>query len=351
MEELGRGLVPEPMRRQRPPRRDAPCCSAASDAQKQTLLPAVAAGERLLALAYQEAGSRYDVSRVATRAERAGSGWKLDGEKIQVLDGHAADRLIVSARTGGEPRDDDGVTLFLVRADTPGVDRRRGSGASIRATAALVRLDGVTLPADAVLGVEGAGRRAARARARPGDRSRSAAEMLGGMTAAFEMTLDYLKTRKQFGVPIGSFQALKHRAARLFVETELARSVVMAAAQARSTRACPTTQVARHAVGRQGAAAPTPSAGRQRGRADARRHRHDRRARHRALSEARAWCRAARSATRRTIATASPGSTATERRAPRLRRGRAAERLTDARAPAWCAWNAFRAPIDSAVWC
>src|SRR5204862_6026743 len=96
--------------------------------------------------------------------------------------------------------------------------------------AAIVHLNGVTVPLDAVLGVEGQG---ATLLARTIDRASVAlaADMLGGMTATFEMTLDYLKTRKQFGVPIGSFQALKHRAARLFVETELARSVVMAASQ------------------------------------------------------------------------------------------------------------------------
>ncbi|MGH7895602.1 MAG: acyl-CoA dehydrogenase family protein, partial [Candidatus Binatia bacterium] len=122
------------------------------------------------------------------------------------------------------------VTLFLVPRDAPGVHVERQWRVDSR-PAALARLDGVTVAGDAVVGAEGQG---AGLLGRVIDRAiiGLAADMLGGMTAAFEMTLDYLKTRKQFGVPIGSFQALKHRAARMFIETELARSVVMAAAQA-----------------------------------------------------------------------------------------------------------------------
>jgi alkylation response protein AidB-like acyl-CoA dehydrogenase len=229
MEEVGRGLLPEPVVGSVLLATTA-ILLAGSDAQKQAHLHGLVAGARLGALAYQEASSRYDVAHVTTRAERAGSGWKLTGEKSQVLDGHVADWLVVSARTAGGDRDADGVTLFLVAADASGVTVERQWRVDHR-PAAIVRLDGVTVPADAVLGPEGHG---ASLLERVIDRAAVAfaADMLGGMTAAFEMTLDYLKTRKQFGVPIGSFQALKHRAARLFVETELARSVVMAAAQA-----------------------------------------------------------------------------------------------------------------------
>ena len=229
MEELGRGLMPEPIL-------STVLLGAntillgGSDAQKREHLPAVAAGERLLALACHEPRSRYALHHVETTAARAGGGWTLRGEKIQVLDGHVADRIIVSARTSGEPRDAAGITLFLVRPDAPGVSVVRQTRLDAR-NVALVRLDGVRVEADAVLGpVDGGGALLARAvdRATVG----LTAEMLGSMTAAFEMTTEYLKTRVQFGVPIGSFQALKHRAARMYVELELARSAVMNAARA-----------------------------------------------------------------------------------------------------------------------
>ena len=211
MEEVGRGLLPEPLVGSVLLATTA-ILLGGSDAQKQAHLPALVGGERLGALAYQEAGSRYDAHHVTTRAERAGGGWTLTGEKIQVLDGHVADWLLVSARTAGEPRDASGVTLFLVPANAPGVVAERQWRVDYR-PAALVRLDCVTVSAEAVLGGEGQG---GRLLARVLDRATIAltADMLGGLTAAFEMTLDYLKTRKQFGVPIGSFQALKHRAAR-----------------------------------------------------------------------------------------------------------------------------------------
>ena len=229
LEEFGKGLMPEPLLStvllggsaiQR----------GGSDAQRAALLPAVIGGEALLALAYQERHSRYDLCRVATRAERAGAGWRLRGEKILVLDGHVADHLIVSARTAGDERDRAGVTLFLVERGAPGLQVTRQSTLDSR-NAALVRLDGVAVGADAVVGdVDGGGALLAEVvdRATAG----LCAEMLGGMEAAFAMTLDYLKTRRQFGVPIGSFQALKHRAAIVFTEIELARSAVLAAAMA-----------------------------------------------------------------------------------------------------------------------
>jgi alkylation response protein AidB-like acyl-CoA dehydrogenase len=229
MEEAGRGLLPEPLVGSVLLATTAVLLGG-SEAQKRAHLPALVAGERLAALACAEATSRYDLAHVTTRAERAGSGWKLAGEKTQVLDGHAAEWLVVSARTAGDARDADGVTLFLVPADAPGVTVERQWRVDHR-PAAIVRLDGVTVAADAVLGADGQG---AALLERVVDRATIGltADMLGGMTAAFEMTLDYLKTRRQFGVPIGSFQALKHRAARLFVELELARSVVTAAAHA-----------------------------------------------------------------------------------------------------------------------
>jgi alkylation response protein AidB-like acyl-CoA dehydrogenase len=229
MQELGRGLMPEPMLGTVLLGANAVLLGG-SAAQQEEHLPKVAAGERLLALAYQERGSRHDLCRVETRATRAGGGWVLRGEKAHVLDGGVADRLIVSARTAGGPGDVEGVTLFLVAPDAADVSIERQARVDSRA-AALVRLVGVRVGSDAVLGAPDAG---GALLARVIDRATIglAAEMLGGMTAAFEMTTEYLKTRVQFGVPIGSFQALKHRAARMFVEIELAHSAVMGAHRA-----------------------------------------------------------------------------------------------------------------------
>jgi alkylation response protein AidB-like acyl-CoA dehydrogenase len=223
MEELGRGLMPEPMLSTVLLGANA-ILLGGSPAQQAAHLPAVAAGERLLALAFQEPGSRYDVQHVETRAERTGSGWVLHGEKIQVLDGAAADWLVVSARTAGGPRDAAGIGLFLLPRDTPGVSVEPQVRLDARG-AALVRLAGARIPGEAILGGADAG---GALLARVIDRATIAltAEMLGGMHAAFDLTVEYLKTRRQFGVPIGSFQALKHRAARCYVELELARSAV-----------------------------------------------------------------------------------------------------------------------------
>jgi len=229
LEELGKGLMPEPILSsvllggtaiQR----------AGSAAQRAAVLPALIAGERLLALAWQEAHSRYEATRVATRAARAGDGWRLSGEKRLVLDGHVADQLLVSARTAGGDAEHAGLTLFLIERQAPGVRVTRQATLDSR-NAAIVQLDGVAVGPDAVVGTPDDG---AALLADVLDRATAGlcAEMLGGMQAVFAMTLEYLKTRQQFGVPIGSFQALKHRAANLFTEIELARSAVLAAAMA-----------------------------------------------------------------------------------------------------------------------
>ncbi len=229
LEEFGKGLMPEPWLSTVLLGGGA-VWRGGSDAQRAAVLPGVIAGDLLLALAYQEPQSRYDLTCVATRAEPNGNGWQLRGEKHLVLDGHMADRLVVSARTAGGERDREGVTLFLLDADAPGIAVTRQWTLDGR-NAALVRLDVVTATRADVLGEVGHG---ADLLADVIDRATVAlcAEMLGGMEAAFAMTLEYLKTRQQFGVPIGSFQALKHRAAILFTEVELARSAVMAAAMA-----------------------------------------------------------------------------------------------------------------------
>ncbi len=203
---------------------------AGSPEQKQAWLPGIATGEKILALAYQEARSRYDLNRVSTRATAEGDAWRLLGEKMQVLDGQNADALIVSARTSGEDNDQDGITLFLIAPDTPGVALIPQTRVDGRA-AALVNLDGVKIDAESIVGTVGHGFQTLLHivdLATVG----LCAEMLGGMSQIFEDTLDYLKTREQFGVVIGSFQALKHRAANVFMEIELCRSAVMAAANA-----------------------------------------------------------------------------------------------------------------------
>jgi alkylation response protein AidB-like acyl-CoA dehydrogenase len=199
---------------------------AGSAAQKSAHLPGLVAGERLTALALEE-GAHHAPFRIAATAKRSGKGFRLDGEKRFVLDGHVADLLIVVARTAGSGEERQGLTLFLVPADAAGLERRRTDMVDSR-NAATVRLDGVTLGADAVLGVVDGG---AEILEQILDRARAAlaAEMLGGAGEAFERTVQYLKDRQQFGVRIGTFQALKHRAAQMFCEIELARSAVVAA--------------------------------------------------------------------------------------------------------------------------
>lgn len=229
MEELGRGLLPEPFLSAVLLGGNAVLLGG-SENQKQTLLPALIEGKLLLTLASHEARSRFDVCHVATRAERSGTGWKLNGVKTLVPDGHVADRLVVSARTSGDATDRNGITLFLVNAQAAGVTVTRQSLVDDR-NAAIVKLDGVTVPDTEVVGTVGDG---AALLSTVIDRATIGlcAEMLGSMLTASEMTLDYLRTRVQFGVLIGTFQALKHRAAKMFVEMELARSAVMAAAEA-----------------------------------------------------------------------------------------------------------------------
>ncbi len=226
MQELGRGLVVEPyfatmfgaefLRRGR-----------AHDA----LLERVAAGELKLACALGERQSRHDLRDIATRATRdasEGDGWRLHGEKKVVLHGAQAGVLIVSARTAGAQRDEDGITLFAVPADAAGVvmrDVRMLDGQR----AADVLLRDVTVGADAVVGTVGAGWTILEAAADYGA-GLLCAEALGAMDALFGATLDYLKTRQQFGVPIGKFQALQHRMADMYVHLEQARSMALLAA-------------------------------------------------------------------------------------------------------------------------
>lgn len=229
LEELGRRLAPEPFL-STVLLGGQSLLLGGSDAQKDAWLAGIASGDRLLTLAFQEKRSRFDLHRVGTRAERHGGGFRLDGEKIAVLDGGTAEAFVVAARTAGDDDDGLGITLLLVPATAQGLSVEPQSRIDSR-NAALVRFAGVDVGADAVVGTEGQGLTLLEAvvdRATVG----LCAEMLGAMSQAFEDTLAYMKERIQFDVPIGSFQALKHRAAEMFIEVELCRSAVMAAARA-----------------------------------------------------------------------------------------------------------------------
>lgn len=203
-----------------------------TEAQKQRLLPVLATGDHLTALALEE-GTRHAPFRIATTAAPAGDGYVLNGRKQFVLDGHVADTLIVVARSAETDNDRNGLSLFLVDPGADGVAIVRSAMVDNR-NAANVELDGVAVGADAVLGgVESLGKSGALLEtvldmARIG----LAAEMLGGISEAFERTLAYLKLRDQFGVKIGSFQALKHRVAVMFTEVEMVTSAVRAALSA-----------------------------------------------------------------------------------------------------------------------
>ncbi len=219
LEELGRTLAPEPFLSTVLLAGQA-LVQSPNEALAKEWLPQICSGDAVLTLAYQEARSRYDLDAIETTATADGSGFKLSGEKIQVLDGHVADALIVSARNG------DGITLFLVPSSADGLTVTRQTRLDSR-NAALVTLDGVSVGPDAIVG-DGALLSATVDRATVG----LCAEMLGGMQQAFDLSVEYLKTRSQFDVPIGTFQALKHRAADVFIEIELCKSAVMAAARA-----------------------------------------------------------------------------------------------------------------------
>jgi alkylation response protein AidB-like acyl-CoA dehydrogenase len=192
-------------------------------------LPRIGAGDAVVAFAFEESAT-HAPHRCTARALPTADGWTLHGRKRFVLDGHVADRLLVLARTQGADDDANGLSLFMLDPATPGVTRRRLSMVDSR-NSADVELDAVSLPASALLGTAGG---AAEILDRVLDRGRIllAAEMLGMAEEAFDITLGYLKQRTQFGVPIGSFQALKHRAVQMFIEIELSRSVVFEALSA-----------------------------------------------------------------------------------------------------------------------
>ncbi|HVV42724.1 MAG TPA: pimeloyl-CoA dehydrogenase small subunit [Nitrobacter sp.] len=229
MEALGRALVLEPylatvviggsfLRR------------GGSDAQKAAHIPGIVDGSKTLAFAQLEKNSRYDLADVTTTAKKKGGGWVIDGEKFVVLNGENADTLIVTARTRGDRRDRAGVGVFLVPANARGVSRK-GYPTQDGLHAADITFTGVEVGADAAIGDPENGLPLIE---QVVDDARIAlcAEAVGAMDESLKTTVEYIKTRKQFGVPIGSFQVLQHRAADMFVALEQARSMAMFATMA-----------------------------------------------------------------------------------------------------------------------
>jgi len=227
LEQLGRGLVPEPLLAS-VVLAGGLVSKLGSDAQVAEWLAPMIEGRSSLALAYAERQSRYELADCATRAERRAGGFSISGEKTWVLNGHAAETILVVARTAGDPLDADGLSLFAVDASAPGLERIRVPGMDGQRSA-LVRLRDVRVGVDRLLGEEG---RALPALEWAIDRGAAAAcaEGQGEIQELFERTVAYLKQRVQFGVPIGSFQALQHRAADMYAETELCRGTATLAA-------------------------------------------------------------------------------------------------------------------------
>jgi alkylation response protein AidB-like acyl-CoA dehydrogenase len=200
-----------------------------SAAQRETLLPAIAGGDIVIALASDER-ARHAPHSIATRATGGSGKFKLNGRKVHVLDGHVADRLIVSARTSGDVESREGITLFLVETKASGVNITRTPTVDSHNAATVELRDVVVSDAD-VVGTFDKGAVVLDAVLDAG-RAVLAAELLGVAAESFERTIGYLREREQFGAKIGTFQALQHRAAHLFCEIELVRSVVLRTLQA-----------------------------------------------------------------------------------------------------------------------
>jgi acyl-CoA dehydrogenase len=223
LEQSGRELMPEPFVSTLLLGTQA-LLLGGTEAQKRALLPGIAAGKTLVTLGHEEA-SRGGASKLVTVARQSAAGFELRGDKVQVLDGHLADRIIISAVTS-----DVGSTLFLIDPAQAGVTITRQSRID-GMNAAIVQLDRVPVGNDDIVGELDRGAMILEAvfdRAAVG----LAAQMLGASEQAFADTVEYIKEREQFGVPIGSFQALQHRAVTVYTEIALTRSVVLAAARA-----------------------------------------------------------------------------------------------------------------------
>lgn len=226
LEEIGRNLSPSPFLTTSVAAASA--LKAAGGAVADEWLPRIASGDAIVALAIDES-QRHRPERTALKAERSGNGFRLTGTKTFVLHGHVADMLLVAARTAGAPGETDGLTLFAVPHDAAGMsaDPRRLVDSSL---ASKMTFEGVEVDADAVIGEVDQGW-AALAPLLASARAGSAAELLGVGQGAMDMTMTYLKQRKQFGQLIGEFQSLQHRAAHLYSELEIARAAVMKAQQ------------------------------------------------------------------------------------------------------------------------
>ena len=229
-EALGRGLVVEPFLGAL---LAGSALAHAGNEGQRALLDQIIGGARIAAFAHYEPEGRYQLAQVRSTATSTCDGWLLNGAKAVVQNGDQADFVVISARSFGALDDEAGISLFIVPTNTPGLAVRAYPNID-GGRAAELTLSGVMLPADALLGVAGAGHPTLLHSVGRGIVA-LCAEALGAMEAAKQATLEYLQTRKQFGVPIGSFQALQHRMADLLVEIEQARSAVINAAAAVDT--------------------------------------------------------------------------------------------------------------------
>ncbi len=227
LEQFGRGLVPEPYIPSVVLAGEA-IARLGTEAQRGQFLSPMIEGATSLALAYAEKQSRYHLNDCLTKAEKSGAGYRITGEKRWVLNGHAADHIVVAARTSGGQLDAGGLSFFIVDANAKGLTRTAVSGMDGHKTA-ILKFDGVEVPAARLLGKEGA---ALPELERIVDRGAAAAcaEASGSLQEMFERTVLYLKQREQFGKPIGTFQALQHRAADMFAQVELCKSTMILAA-------------------------------------------------------------------------------------------------------------------------
>jgi len=200
---------------------------AGSDAQKKAILPAICEGSLKMAFAHSERQARYDLTDVVTTAKRDGDAWVLDGSKTVVQHGDTADKLVVSARTSGDRYDADGITLFLVDASAPGM-ARRAYATRDETRAADIALGNVRVSDGDILGEVGKGLPIIQ-RVIDAGIAATAAETVGAMEAMNEMTLEYSKTRVQFGAPIGTYQVVQHRMSDMFMTQEQGRSMAMLA--------------------------------------------------------------------------------------------------------------------------
>ncbi|MCJ1886961.1 acyl-CoA dehydrogenase [Pseudomonas sp. LA21] len=225
--ELGRGLCLEPYL-QSVVFAGGLLAQLGSDAQKDQLLTRVASGELQLAVAFEEPRSHYELNSVATRAEPVSGGWRLSGRKVAVIGGHSAGLILVSARVAGGERDEQGIGLFLLDPADAGVKRRVYPTAD-GLKACELYLDGAFIASEHVLGEPGQAFDALRYQQGRAIAAQCA-EAVGAMEATCELTLDYLKTRKQFGVAIGSFQVLQHRMVDMRAELDQASSMAILAA-------------------------------------------------------------------------------------------------------------------------